>query len=365
MMKRIVAWKLFLIIGLFGTIVKGGPYREAGICSYIGPDHKATAPWDPNGQINPIFRSWATGVVSYDPAPGVNVDFSNPDMALWPSYSNTYQSGQDIYDGFISFDIVSLGDLTQTDINAGIAPGRITLSFTETIREQNGYDFVVFENGFYVDETQYFCDLGYVEVSSDGVYFARFPSVSLTASRVGAFGVIDITGVYNLAGKHPNIGDTFTGTPFDLNEIVNEPNVIAGLVDLNNITYVRIVDIPGSGNYYDNARKLIDPCTWPGWTYYDTNHPVYDSWPTQGSGGFDLEAIGVLQPQQYGGDINLDGIVDYEDLDIFADCWLSRFGQDNYLARCDLARPKDMIVNFRDFAVFVNDWKKVEQWRGN
>jgi hypothetical protein len=365
MMKRTIAWKVFLIIGLFGAIVKGGPYREAGVCSYIGPDHKATTPWDPNGVINPIFRGWATGVVSYEPASGVYSDFSNPDIALGPSYSNTFQSGADIFDDMVSYDIVSLGDLSKADINAGTPPGRITLSFTETIHDQNGYDFVVFENGFYYDENQYFCEFGYVEVSSDGTYFARFPSVSLTGGRVGAYGMIDITNVYNLGGKHPNSGDEFTGTPFDLSEIRNEPNVVAGLVDLNSISYVRIVDVPGSGDFYDNAHKLIDPCTWPNWEYYDVNHPIYDAWPTYGSGGFDLEAIGVLQPQEYGGDINLDGIVDYEDLDIFAQCWLSHFGQDNYLSRCDLAKPKDLTVNFKDFAAFAKDWRKVEQWRTN
>ena len=358
MMKRTVAWKVFLIIGLFGAIVKGGPYREAGVCSYIGPDHKATTPWDPNRVTNPIFRGWADAVVSYDPAPGVGYDWSNPDMALRPSYSNTVQSDY-------IFDIVSLGDLSQADINAGTPPGQITLSFTETIRDQNGYDFVVFENGFYYDENQYFCEFGYVEVSSDGTYFARFPSVSLTGGRVGAYGMVDITKVYNLAGKHPNSGNEFTGTPFDLSEIRNEPNVVAGLVDLNNISYVRIVDIPGSGDFYDNARKLIDPCTWPDWDYFDVNHPIYDAWLTWGSGGFDLEAIGVLQPQEYGGDINLDGVVDYEDLEIFAQCWLSHFGQDNYLSRCDLAKPKDLTVNFKDFAAFAKDWRKVEQWHIN
>jgi hypothetical protein len=357
-MKRTVAWKVFLVIGLFGAIVKGGPYREAGICSYIGPDHRATAPWDANGVINPIFRGWATGYSNYIQAGDIGYDWSFPEMALGQSYSNT---------GFSDhiFDIVSLGDLHQADISAGTLTGRITLSFAETIRDQNGYDFAVFENTFYFDENKYFCEFGYVEVSSDNVNFARFPSVSLTAGRVGAYGMIDISNVYNLAGKHLNEGIEYTGTPFDLSEITNEPNVLNGLVDLNNITYVRIVDIPGSGNFSDKAIEFIDPCTWPNWGYFDANHPVYDAWLTWDSGGFDLEAIGVLHPQEYGGDINLDGIVDYDDLEIFADSWLSHFGQDNFLSRCDLAKPKDLSVNFRDFAEFAKDWHKVEQWRGN
>ncbi len=359
MMKRTVMWTVFLIIGLFGAIVKGGPYREAGVCSYIGPDHKATTPSDPKGVINPIFRGWADANAGYSPT-GQYMQpwWAYPEMALGPSYSNTAP-------GYYMYDVVSLGDLYQDEIDAGVPPGQITLSFTETVRDQSGYDFAVFENGFYYMGDEYYCELGYVEVSSNGTDFARFPSVSLTGGRVGAYGMIDITNVYNLAGKHPNSGDEFTGTPFDLSEIRNEPNVVAGLVDLNNILFVRIVDIPGSGDFYDNARKLIDPCTWPDWEYYDVNHPIYDAWPTYGSGGFDLEAIGVLQPQEYGGDINLDGIVDYEDLDIFAQCWLSHFGQDNYLSRCDLAKPKDLTVNFKDFAAFAKDWRKVEQWRIN
>jgi hypothetical protein len=363
MMKRTIAWKVFLIIGLFGAIVKGGPYREAGVCSYIGPDHKPTSPWAADGNVNPIFRGWATDYVSYEPTPykrDRQLWWFDPTMALGPSYGNT------TYSDYIS-DIVSLGDLYQSEIDVGVPPGQITLSFTETIRDQNGYDFVVFENGFRVVDNLYYCEFAYVEVSSDGENFARFPSVDLTGvldpNQYNCY--FDITQVYNLAGKHPNMGGTFTGTPFDLSEIRNEPNVVAGLVDLNNITYIRIVDIPGSGDFYDNAYKFIDPCTWPNWGSYDVNHPIYDAWPTYGSDGFDLEAIGVLQPQQYGGDINLDGVVDYEDLEIFAQCWLSHFGQDNYLSRCDLAKPKDLIVNFKDFAEFANGWRKVEQWRGN
>jgi hypothetical protein len=364
MMKRVVAWKVFLIIGLFGAIVKGGPYREAGVCSYIGPDGKATTPSNPNGVINPIFRGWATGYVSYDWTPEPiptspryprHILFFDPTMAFGPSYGN------------IPSDTVSLGDLDQNEINAGVSPGQITLSFTETIRDQNGYDFAVFENGFRVEDNLYYCEFAYVEVSSNGTDFARFPSVDLTGVPDSNRGYcyFDITQVYNLAGKHPNNGDEFTGTPFDLSEIRNEPNVVAGLVDLNSISYVRIVDVPGNGDYYDNAHKFIDPCTWPNWGYYDANHPIYDAWPTKWSDGFDLEAIGVLQPQEYGGDINLDGIVDYEDLDIFAQCWLSHFGQDNYLSRCDLAKPKDLTVNFKDFAEFAKDWRKVEQWHIN
>ncbi len=362
-MKRTVAWTVLLIIGFWSSIVKGGPYREAGVCSYIGPDHKATTQSDPNGVINPIFRGWATDYISYEPTPYKPERYLfwfDPTMALGSSYGNTIPEDY-------MFDITSLGDLYQNEINAGVPPGQITLSFTEIISDQKGYDFVVFENGFLVQDDLYYCEFAYVEVSSDGTDFARFPSTDLTGeldpNQYNRY--FDITKVYNLAGKHPNSYYEFTGTPFDLSEIRDEPNVAAGLVDLNNITYVRIVDIPGSGNFSDKATKFIDPCSWPDWDYFDANHPIYDAWPTWGSDGFDLEAVGVLHPQEFGGDINLDGIVDYEDLDIFADCWLNHFGQDNYLSRCDLAKPKDLTVNFKDFAEFATGWRKIEQWREN
>jgi hypothetical protein len=303
--------------------------------------------------INPIFRGWASSVVSYEPTPdryGRQLWWFDPYMALGPATGD-------------NFDIVSIGDLYQEEIDAGVAPGRITLSFSQTIQDQNGYDFAVFENGFHYAGNEYFCELGYVEVSSNGVDFARFASVSLTGGRVGALGTVDITNVYNLAGKHPNAYGVCTGTPFDLSELRDEPNVQSGLVDINDIAYVRIVDIPGSGDFLDEATQYVDPCSWPNWDHYDTNHPVYDAWLTGGSDGMDLEAIGVLREQEYSADINLDGIVDMFDFALFASSWQSHLGQGNWIARCDLAEPKDYIIDIFDFAVFATQWLGVEQWR--
>ena len=47
--------------------------------------------------------------------------------------------------------------------------------------------------------------LAFVEVSSDGVNFFRFPSVSLTqtTTQVGSYGQLDPTNLYDLAGKDP------------------------------------------------------------------------------------------------------------------------------------------------------------------
>src|SRR5438477_11939249 len=47
---------------------------------------------------------------------------------------------------------------------------------------------------------------------------------------------------------------------------------------------------------------------------------MYDAWPAVGSGGFDLEAIGVTH-NWLGGDANLDGVVDVTDLGALATHW--------------------------------------------
>jgi len=359
-----------ILVMLFAANAKAGPYTEAGVNGYIGNDGRHANPLsDSDAVINPIFRGWATSIKNYLPSDTQWLwgTWNDPNKALGPATGD-------------NFDIVSLGDLDETEIADGCKPGQITLVFgnphnvndSNHIRNVKGYDFVVFENGVisYDYDTSggpvsgpMFAELGYVEVSSDGNNFARFPSVSLNAEQPGPYGTIDISNVYDLAGKHPNSYGLCVGTPFDLSEIANEPNVVSGLVDINNICYVRIVDIPGSGDFYDKAQEYIDADSWPMWNYYSNNHPIYDAWLTWGSGGFDLEAVGVLKEQQYSADINLDGVVDFVDLSLLASAWLSHFGEENWIGRCDLAQPKNRFVNFKDFAVFASQWHKTENWR--
>jgi len=335
-------------------------YTEAGVNGYINPDNnwQHADPQDPNAVINPIFRGWATEVVSYQPAPGLDPQWTDPNMALGPV------TGSNV-------DIVSLGDLSRQQIDQGMSPGQITLYFDETIRQGKGYDFVVFENGFVSDANwstgsiagQMLAELGYVEVSSNGNDFVRFPAVSLTGEVAGGYVTIEISKIYNLAGKHPNAYGICTGTPFDLKEIAEDPKVVSGLVDVNDIRYVRIVDIPGSGDFTDAAMLSIDPGTWPAWDFYQNNLPIYDAWVTYGSGGFDLEAIGVLKEQKYSADIDLNGVVDVFDFELFISALDSHFGQPNWIAKCDLAEPKDLVIDLADFAILVAQWLKTEQWR--
>jgi hypothetical protein len=268
-MKRISSLAVASIFGvstgmLFSTYA--GPYSSPQANTNIGAVDPGVGGFVTSGgvesgtasgnSVNPRFVGWATSVIGYSPSPGVSAGFQTPLNALGPVGASPT--------------IVSLGDIANPGPSS--VPGQITLSFSGGIGNGAGADFAVFENGF-VAGGKLFAEFAYVEVSSDGIDFARFASVSQTPSAVGAFGTLDSTGVYNLAGKHA----AGWGTPFDLSTLANDSLVTGGLLDLGDVRYVRLVDIPGSGFYTDSL-----------------GHPIYDAYPTTGSGGFDLDAIGVL-----------------------------------------------------------------------
>ncbi len=242
---------------------------DAPVPGFVGPagDGKSGSA---NNWVNAVFAGWASEVISYNPAPGVAAQWTNAALALGPVSGN-------------NMDITSLGDLDATQISNGIPPGNITLRMSTPIANKEGPDFTVFENGF-ISAGKMFAELAYVEVSSDGTNFARFPAVSLTTNRVGAYGTINPRDVYNLAGKHVNAYGNSWGTPFDLDDLAMHPLVTNGLLSLTNVLYVRLVDIPGSGDFFDSLTP---------------SNPVYDAWVTWGPGGHDLEAVGVINSPEY------------------------------------------------------------------
>ena len=165
-----------------------------------------------------------------------------------------------------TMDVVSLGD-----------GGTATLTFESPICNGTGSDFAVFENGFANAQNPdtWALELGFVEVSSDGVNFFRFPAVTYvqTETQLGNAGSIVPAQLHNFASKY----GAFYGTPFDLDEV--EDNA---LLDKNRITHVRIVDVVGN----------IDPLYA---TYDSEGHTINDPWPTGfASSGMDLDAVGVI-----------------------------------------------------------------------
>lgn len=211
---------------------------------------------------DPAFLGWATGIqMQYGDE--VGEEWKTPDAALGPASLNNH-------------DVVVLG-----------RGGSATLEFQPAIRNGGGFDFAVFENSF----SGTFLELAWVEVSSDGEHFVRFPNYSLTANPVGGFGDVQPEFIEGFGGKHAG----GYGTPFDLGELEQAhaallqgydrfseayaSDLLANfpLLDMDNIRFVRIVDIPGDGTRLD--------CE---------GFPIYDPYPTIITAGFDLDAVGAL-----------------------------------------------------------------------
>ena len=190
------------------------------------------------------INAWASGYLNYVPGTGsLDAAFKTPEKALGPAVGD-------------SFDVVSLGN-----------GGKITLTFSGTLFNGAGWDFAVFENSF----SNTFLELAFVEVSSDGRHFFRFPNFSFTPSALSAFGTIDPTNIDGYGGKYRQ----GFGTPFDLDVFKN----VSG-IDVNRISHIRLVDVVGDGREFDNYPPSLNG-----------PHPIFDPFPTTGSVGFDLEAL--------------------------------------------------------------------------
>jgi hypothetical protein len=198
-----------------------------------------------------VFVGWATGCT-------VNrgfQDISNPTLGTTTVGDSSMALGKAGING-----VVSLGD-----------GGSATVTFERPITNGPGWDFAVFENSF----SDTFLELAFVEVSSDGENYFRFPAISNTQDtlQIDGFGIIDATKINNFAGKYR----AGFGTPFDLEELSNITQL-----NINAITHVKIIDVVGCiqaeyASYDINGKKINDP------------------WPTPfSSGGFDLDGVGVI-----------------------------------------------------------------------
>jgi len=207
------------------------------------------------------FVAWATGC-TIERGP-IRID--NPSLGM-ASYGN---------------DAAGIGKADNTLVSLGDG-GAAVLTFASPIYNGEGPDFAVFENGFAwaQDTSLYFLELAFVEVSSDGENYFRFPAVCNfpDSIQVGSFECTDPTLIHNLASKY----EVMYGTPFDLDEVEDDI-----LLDKNNVTHVRLVDAIGTIN--------------PEYATYDANgHVVNDPWPTEfASCGFDLDAVGVINDKAH------------------------------------------------------------------
>lgn len=225
------------------------------------------------------LKSWATGI---ELTRGW-VNISNKTYTTSGSNKTTYGKASVALQKADN-SVVSIGD-------SGVA----LLTFNRPIINGDGPDFAVYENGFFSGTPKAFLELGFVEVSSDGSHFVRFPATSEVpyTTQVGPFATINASYLNNLAGKYT----AKYGTPFDLDDVKDSANL-----DINNIRLIKIIDVIGNINTsysvsYDSKGNIInDPFPTP---YY--------------SSGFDLDAVGVIN----GGDIY--SVASFADLNLGSD----------------------------------------------
>src|SRR5262249_52479355 len=142
--------------------------------------------------------------------------------------------------------------------------------------------------------------------------------LSATSSPVPPFGGIDPANVSGFAGVHPvfanvdaNTIDPFDpatagGDAFDLADLSNDPLVTAGVVQLNAIRYIRILDVLGDGSVTDSLGR-----------------PIYDASGFDNS--CDIDAVSVIHGCSPG-DLNGDSVVDAADVPLFVAALLDPSG---------------------------------------
>ncbi len=209
-----------------------------------------------------VITGWAKGCeVNRGP-----IEIDDPELTYDGSSLPTIGSASDAM-GKADNKVVSLGD-----------GGTAILTFDQPITNGEGPDFAVFENGFFLagSDTLAFLELAFVEVSTDGKRFVRFPAISniSTDEQYGNFSYIDARLIYNFAGKYT----AGYGTPFDLADVNDSSGI-----DVNDINYVKIVDV--IGDLSDTYASLDSK-----------GNKINDPWPTPyNTCGFDLDAVGIIK----------------------------------------------------------------------
>jgi len=216
-----------------------------------------------------IIVSWA---VSADVERGyINIADTTLTYTESGTTSNKAWMGQPEFAvGIADGQFVSLGD-----------SGIVVLQFNSPIINGSGADFAIFENAIFSPPTQFelaFVELAFVEVSSDGVNYERFPALSSCqfGDQIGGFEAVEWNLFENFAGIYP----VFYGVPFNLDDI--EGNI----ADKNHITHIRLVDVIGNINpdiaSHDSEGNIVN-----------------EAWPTPfATCGFDLDAVGVIHSAQ-------------------------------------------------------------------
>lgn len=199
----------------------------------------------------------------------------------WADSVSIIRGLKDISDtslGYVDFGLSddALNKADGNPVSLGDA-GEALFVFIPPIQNHQGSEIAIFENSF----SETYLELAFVEISSDGQNFFRFPSVFLDQNTIqtGAFGSTRPSMIHNFAGKYP----VNYGTPFDFKILDNIPGL-----DINAISHLKVIDVIGTIDTTYSSRD-------------SANVIINDPYPTAfSSGGFDLDALGILRPNSIG-----------------------------------------------------------------
>jgi hypothetical protein len=213
--------------------------------------------------------------------------FRDPAQALGPPTG----AGNAAVGGEGSINVYNLGVSGSMVLGFGVASN----GTPRAIVDGPGADLIVFENAFYAGNLPAldFAELVFVEVSSDGINFARFPNNSTTPPppplNPGFYNTIDSANVSGFAGVHPVFANaaapgspspfdpaTAGGDAFDLAQLLAHPLTLGGQLDLNDVRFVRLIDVLGNGSLTDTSGDPI----------YDPSGPIV--------GGADIDSVAVI-----------------------------------------------------------------------
>ncbi|MBL8768121.1 MAG: hypothetical protein JNL94_12175 [Planctomycetes bacterium] len=213
--------------------------------------------------------AFATSVVQFVPGPSANPSFPAANAIGGPT-------GGGLANGSVHVCVLGVG-------------GSLTLGFANAIVDGPGADFVAFENALTFGGGV-FTEVAAVEVSTDGANFARFP-MRYVGPPVAQppFGTLPMGTFSGVVGGMPILTNVATnaidprdlpaggGEGFDLAELANDPLVVGGIVDLTDVRFVRIVDVP--------AGTVLD----------EVGAPIFDHGGSTGSA--DIDAVAVVRDQ--------------------------------------------------------------------
>lgn len=215
---------------------------------------------------------------------------------------------------------ISNGSLDVLTLGAG---GDVTVGFNTVIVNGPGVDFTVFENGFEFPANFVFTELAYVEVSTDGFNFVRFPSIYQgPQGPFGGFTTFAYGSSINLVGGLPVMANPLTNTidpldpvysggdSFDLDDIRSHPDVVGGLVDIDNINFVRVVDIEGGVDMDSNGNLIWDSASSADIDAIAAINTIANTSPSGPDCGFVVDSLGflVLSFSDPDGVMDLDGL---------------------------------------------------------